>query len=55
MWTTQFQHFDSNEEIPRMEPYEPWMEKEGIEFGEELKLRLKHIAQRSRAYLWTLL
>ena len=38
----QFQHLDSNEEIVRMEPCGPWMEKEGPEYWEDLKLRLKN-------------
>lgn len=50
----QFQRCDSIEEIPKMEPRAPWMEKEGPEYWEELKLKVKNIAQRARAHLRTL-
>ncbi|XP_021041909.1 saoe class I histocompatibility antigen, A alpha chain-like isoform X2 [Mus caroli] len=51
----QFQRCDSIEEIPRMEPRAPWMEKERPEYWKELKLKVKNIAQSSRANLRTLL
>nr|CAB55556.1 M3 protein [Rattus norvegicus] len=50
-----FQRCDSVEEIPRMEARAPWMEKEGPEYWEELKLKVKSIAQRARARLRTLI
>lgn len=37
-----------------MEPRAPWMEKEGPEYWEELKLKVKNIAQTARANLRTL-
>ncbi|XP_029390603.1 class I histocompatibility antigen, Gogo-B*0101 alpha chain isoform X3 [Mus pahari] len=51
----QFQRCDSIEEIPRMEPRAPWMEKERPEYWKELKLKVKNIAQSARANLRTLL
>lgn len=38
-----------------MEARAPWMEKEGPEYWEELKLKVKSIAQRARARLRTLI
>ncbi|XP_028712487.1 patr class I histocompatibility antigen, A-126 alpha chain isoform X1 [Peromyscus leucopus] len=51
----QFQRCDSNEETPRMEPRAPWMEREGPEYWEELKHKVKNIALEARATLRALL
>lgn len=38
-----------------MEPRAPWMEREGPEYWEELKHKVKNIAQEARATLRALL
>ncbi|XP_074254374.1 saoe class I histocompatibility antigen, A alpha chain-like isoform X2 [Saimiri boliviensis] len=52
---TQIVRFDSDAEIPRMEPRAAWMEQEGPEYWEEQTRRAKAHAQTDRVNLRTLL
>ena len=51
---TQFVRFDSDAPDPRMEPREPWMEREGPEYWDQETQGTKDAAQTFRANLNTL-